>query len=247
LDNNTLASQAIQTLWLAHSNDETRSRQYRATIAALIRIEPKDEVEGMIAAQLIAAHNATMECYRRAMIADQSLEGRRDNLSQANKLSRTYAVLLDALNRYRGKGGQQKVTVEHVHVHSGGQAVVGMVQTAGGGDRPKSEDQPPAKQIAHAPQPAVWSADQEREPLPVTGDAERPLPDARRVVPGRPQGNAFKHGYYTVKIRAMQFDDDQCAQRAWNGFRRRSARFLNGIVKTGRISDYKSNRCPSAP
>jgi hypothetical protein len=35
------------------------------------------------------------------------------NLSQANKLSRTYAVLLDALNRYRGKEGQQKVTVEH--------------------------------------------------------------------------------------------------------------------------------------
>ena len=40
--------------------------------------------------------------------------------------SRSYAVLLDALNRHCGKG-QQKVTVEHVHVHSGGQAVVGMV------------------------------------------------------------------------------------------------------------------------
>jgi hypothetical protein len=50
----------------------------------------------MIAAQLIAAHNATMECYRRAMIGEQTLEGRRDNLSQVNKLSRTYAVLLDA-------------------------------------------------------------------------------------------------------------------------------------------------------
>jgi hypothetical protein len=39
----------------------------------------------MIAAQLIAAHNATMECYRRAMIGEQTLEGRRDNLSQALK------------------------------------------------------------------------------------------------------------------------------------------------------------------
>ena len=53
------------------------------------------------------------------------------------------------LNRHRGKG-QQKVTVEHVHVHSGGQAVVGLVGTPGGGDRAKSEDQPHAKQIAHA-------------------------------------------------------------------------------------------------
>jgi Beta-lactamase len=52
----------------------------------------------------------------------------RENLNQANKLSRTFTELLDALNSHRGKG-QQKVTVEHVHVHSGGQAVVGMVQT----------------------------------------------------------------------------------------------------------------------
>ena len=85
-----------------------------------------------MAAQLIAAHNAAMECYRRAMIGEQTFEGRRENLAQANKLSRTYASLLEALNRHRGKG-QQKVTVEHVHVHSGGQAVVGNVGHRGGG------------------------------------------------------------------------------------------------------------------
>jgi hypothetical protein len=72
-------------------------------------------------------------------------------------------------------------------VHAGGQAVVGVVESPAG-DQPKSEDQPHAKQIAHAPQSAVWSADKEREPLPVSGDAERPLPDARRDVPGRPEG-----------------------------------------------------------
>jgi hypothetical protein len=141
----------------------------------------------MMAAQLIAAHNAAMECYRRAMIGEQTIEGRRENLTQANKLSRTYAVLLEALNRHRGKG-QQKVTVEHVHVHAGGQAVVGMVGGPGGGDRPKLEDQPYARQIAHAPQPAMWSADKEREPVPVAGDAERPLPDARRPLSGRAEG-----------------------------------------------------------
>ena len=64
----------------------------------------------MIAGQLIAAHNAAMERYRRAMISEQTFEGRRENLSQANKLSRSYALLLDVLNRHRGKG-QQKVTV----------------------------------------------------------------------------------------------------------------------------------------
>ena len=70
---------------------------------------------------------ASMECLRRAMVHEQTFEGRRENLNQANKLSRTWATLLEALNRYRGKG-QQKVTVEHVHVHAGGQAVVGTIE-----------------------------------------------------------------------------------------------------------------------
>jgi len=98
----------------------------------------------MIAAQLLACHNAAMECYRRAVHGEQTFVGRSENLSQANKLSRSFATLLEALNRHRGKG-QQKVTVEHVHVHAGGQAVVGMVGTPGGGYHPNSEEQPDAK------------------------------------------------------------------------------------------------------
>jgi hypothetical protein len=120
---------------------------------------------------MVAAHNASMECHRRAMISEQTLEGRKENLNQANKLSRTYTLLLDALNRHRGKG-QQKVTVEHVHVHSGGQAIVGAVE-AGGGVANKNERQPHAKAISHAPVAPLRSEDPEREPVPITGDAER--------------------------------------------------------------------------
>jgi hypothetical protein len=137
-----------------------------ATVAALVGIAPDDELEGMVAAQLVASHNAAMECYRRAMIGDQTFEGRRENLSQANKLSRTHATLLEALNRHRGKG-QQKVTVEHVHVHSGGQAIVGAVkQKEGGGVAREHEGQPHAKAIFHAPQRAVV---RRREPRPNAG------------------------------------------------------------------------------
>jgi hypothetical protein len=185
--NNTLANQAAQALWLKNSSPEERHKQLNATLAALMGIAPKDELEGMMAAQLIAAHNAAMECYRRAMIGEQTFEGRRDNLAQANKLSRTFSTLLESLNRHRGKG-QQKVTVEHVHVHSGGQAVVGVVVPEGGGGAEKTEDQPHAKQIGHAQQPAMWCPDPEREPMPVAFDAERPLPHARRLVDGGTEG-----------------------------------------------------------
>jgi hypothetical protein len=125
-------------------------------------IEPKDKPEGMMAPQLVAAYNA-MECYRRAMIDEQNPEARRENLAYAGKLSRSFATLLEALNRHRGQG-QQKMTVEHVHVHSGGQAVVGVVEPPGGGDRAKLEDHSHARQIAHAPQSAIPCADEARQP-----------------------------------------------------------------------------------
>jgi len=188
--NNILANQAVQALWLKNSSPEERDKQFSVTIAALAGIAPKDELEGMMAAQLVAAHNAAMECYRRAMIGEQTFEGRRENLAQANKLSRTYAALLEALNRHRGKG-QQKVTVEHVHVHAGGQAVVGMVAARGqpgGGDASKFEEQPHAKQIAHAPESALPRPDPQRDSVPVARDGERALPDARRQGTGRGQG-----------------------------------------------------------
>src|SRR3981189_3501034 len=74
----------------------------------------------------------------------------RENLAQANKLSRTYATLLEALNRHRGKG-QQKVTVEHVHVHAGGQAEICLADSGRArpraGDGSNLEEQPHAKQI----------------------------------------------------------------------------------------------------
>jgi hypothetical protein len=57
-----LAKQTVQSLWLKHSDQETRDKQYSATVAALIGMGPKRELEGMMAGQLIAAHNAAMEC-----------------------------------------------------------------------------------------------------------------------------------------------------------------------------------------
>jgi hypothetical protein len=166
--NNVIANQTIQTLWRKNSDEEARKDQVNAAIAGLIGINPNDELEGMLAAQLVACHNASMECYRRAMIGEQTFEGRRENLSQANKLSRTHATLLEALNRHRGKG-QQKVTVEHVHVHEGGQAIVGNV--AGGGIRANSENQPHA--LGYAPGETLRSENTQGEAVQVSCDEKR--------------------------------------------------------------------------
>jgi len=130
--NNEVLNQVWGSLWLKGADEVETTRRINAATAALVGIAPRDELEAMMAAQLLAGHHAAMECFRRAMIPDQPFEGRKEALNQANKLSRTWATLLESLNRHRGKG-QQRVTVEHVHVNAGGQAVVGSLQTGGGG------------------------------------------------------------------------------------------------------------------
>lgn len=155
--NHQIAQQVANSLYLGGTDQAERNRMTAGAIAAVIEVRPQDSLEGMAAAQLVAAHSAAMECYRRAMAQGQTFEGRKEALSQANRLSRTWSVLLDALNKHRGKR-QQKVTVEHVHVHEGGQAVVGTIESHQGGKN-KTKDRPHAKEqfnaFADAPKPAM--------------------------------------------------------------------------------------------
>ena len=67
------------------------------------------------------------------------------NVNRATKLLRTFATMAECLRTYRG-GGQQKVTVEHVTVQAGGQAIVGTVnRRAGVGMLNKTANEPHAK------------------------------------------------------------------------------------------------------
>ena len=94
-------------------------------------IAPQDEVECMMAAQMAAVHMATMTFARRLNNVDNIPQ--QDSAERAfNKLVRTFAVQMEALKRYR-TGGEQKVTVQHVTVNEGGQAIVGAVSQAPGG------------------------------------------------------------------------------------------------------------------
>jgi hypothetical protein len=161
-------------------------RRLNFMLAAIKGLEPKDQVEAMLAAQMAAIHMATMTFARR--LNDVENIPQQDSAERAfNKLARTFAVQVEALKRYR-TGGEQRVTVKHVTVNEGGQAIVGAIQTTGGGYHQKSEDQPHAKQIAHAPQPAMPRANPQQDLVSVASDAERPLPDARRKIARRSGG-----------------------------------------------------------
>ncbi len=102
-------------------------------LAVVKGVDPKDQVEAMLAAQMAAVHNATMTFARRLNHVDNIPQ--QDSAERAfNKLARTFASQVEALKRYR-TGGEQKVTVEHVTVNEGGQAIVGNVSHGGRGAR----------------------------------------------------------------------------------------------------------------
>jgi hypothetical protein len=206
--NDAIAKQVWGTLWVKHSSEAQREEQQAAAFVGLMGIAPQNELEAMIAAQLLAAHHATLECYRRAAIPDQTFVAKREYLGQAGKLSRTFATLLEALNRHRGKGHEQKVTVQHVHIHDGSQAIVGAVEAPGeGGTLSKIVEQPHA-QLTHAPVTPLRSTHPEGEFVPVARDEERTVQASRREINGSAARKSKR-----IETRAVQRRGDLRAPR----------------------------------
>jgi hypothetical protein len=165
-----LCNQVISTAWYGRNPQPGKDLDDKRTaiLAFMAGVNPKDTIEGMMAAQLFASHAAAMECYRRAMLPDQSVEGKQMNLTLAAKLTKANAEQAAALSKYRGKG-QQKVVVEHVHVYQGGQAIVGQVTP--GGSMKNLEAQPHAIGYAECSSVRCEDEEQKREALPVAGNA----------------------------------------------------------------------------
>ena len=192
--NDALVAGVVQVCAGSDLGDKRAIGRARAGIAALTGIGPDDVIADMVAAQLVSAHVAAMDCYQRAAGGDLPLEVWREALNQANRLSRTSAALIEALNRHRGKGSQQRVIVEHVNVAAGGQAIVGAVERPGGeGMNSEVWNNP-----MHA---ARRCGARTRRGTPCRAPA---MPNGRCRMhggrsPGAPPGNrhAWKHGRYS--------------------------------------------------
>ena len=103
-------------------------------------IEPRDQVEAMLAAQMAATHGAVMTFARRLKNVENIPQ--QDSAERAyNKLCRTFTTQIEALKRYRS-AGEQTIRVEHVTVNEGGQAIVGNVATGGSASPQKPEATP---------------------------------------------------------------------------------------------------------
>jgi hypothetical protein len=88
-------------------------------------VKPNDHIEALLITQMVTTHNAVMRCFN--IVANtESTDKINVVFNSANKLLRSYAKQMEALSRYRNKGNQ-KIMVEHVHINSGGQAIIGNI------------------------------------------------------------------------------------------------------------------------
>jgi hypothetical protein len=100
-------------------------------------LAPTDPTEALLAAQMAAVHSAAMVAAGR-LARVETIEQQDSASAMLNKLTRTFALQVEALKKHRLKG-EQTITVTHVSVSDGGQAIVGNVQQAPGGSLKKKD------------------------------------------------------------------------------------------------------------
>jgi hypothetical protein len=114
---------------VAYALGKTESEEsVNAALAMIHGIGPRDHMETLLASQMAATHVAALEMLRRAQIKEQPSEVVDSCVTRATRLMRTFTAQVTALRDYRNRG-QQTVTVQHVDVREGGQAIVGRAVT----------------------------------------------------------------------------------------------------------------------
>jgi hypothetical protein len=117
-------------------NDDTALsvKEVNDLFALMAELKPQDAFEGLLVSQMLMVHKQALQ-----NLCKSNLEGNRDRtdiqeslINRYTKRMRLFNQQLEALDKHR-RGGQQRMTVEHVHVHEGGQAIVGNVSKGGGG------------------------------------------------------------------------------------------------------------------
>ncbi|WP_425081188.1 hypothetical protein [Ruegeria arenilitoris] len=111
------------------SEDYAGNDEREFMLAAVAELKPRDTVERMLAVQMAATHVAMVRSAR-WLANSERIDQVNAHYNGYNKLARTYAAQVEALRKHRN-GGKQTVTVQHVNVSDGGQAIVGNVGTGG--------------------------------------------------------------------------------------------------------------------
>jgi hypothetical protein len=105
-------------------------------VESMKEMRPQNATEGMLAVQMIATNDAALMFLNRSTQEGQDNEIVDANVLRATRLMRVFVQQAEVMQRLKGKAVSQPVSVDQVHVHQGGQAIVGSVNTAGEDGKP---------------------------------------------------------------------------------------------------------------
>jgi len=101
-------------------------------LAMMAELKPQDGFEGILISQMVMVYKQSMRFFDLSnQRANQTVALGDTLMNRYVKLMRLYTQQLEVLDRHRRKG-EQTVTVQHVNVNQGGQAIVGTVNQGGG-------------------------------------------------------------------------------------------------------------------
>lgn len=117
---------AMTTTYSPTDNHKTSEAATNEMLAMLYELDPQDGVEGLLCNQMIACQKWIAKCGNYASNLENSFEVRTMYLDKMTKMMGLFTKQVETLGKYRNKG-KQTVTVQHVTVNDGGQAIVGNV------------------------------------------------------------------------------------------------------------------------
>lgn len=152
-------------------------------LAFLNGLQPGNEIEAALGAQMFAVHRATMKAAQRLGAADD-LTRLQVHANVMTKAARTFTSQVEALAKLRS-GGKQQVEVRYIYVDArGGQNVIG--SSIGGGGGAECAGQPRVPGVAPPHGLPMWSEDPPGDLLPATSDeGPQALQEAWREESGR--------------------------------------------------------------
>ena len=124
-----LAHCALTSPYRYLQDDEWHREIRNGSLELYQGLEPKSALESVLASLIVDVSNATHDCLSlAARVQPDALQHRAINLRHAFKGATVVTQLVDTLERLRGNR-PGNVSVGEVNVESGGQAIVGTVQT----------------------------------------------------------------------------------------------------------------------
>ena len=130
-----LMGQCLKVLKSDEASDDYPSNDEREFLLSVVaEIQPRDTFERLLSVQMAATHVAMIRSGR-WLANSERVDQVQAHYNGYTRLARAYVSQMEALRKHRN-GGKQTVTVQHVNVQDGGQAIVGNV-----GDRGRAHEE----------------------------------------------------------------------------------------------------------